>query len=243
MNTFPPPQDEAVSAEGRQMVWREGDRLRRYYRRLRIMLPILIALAFIVWGFTTCYIPSESMVPTLMAGDHTVAARMWLAYPFGGRPSRGDIILFKPPPELKSALMSDEAPGADPAIKIPPISLRRAEGELFIKRIVGLPNEVVWIKQGRVRINGVPLPTSVYPGRVVRSEENGYLYGAEPLKLGPTEYFVMGDNAEDSEDSRYWGPLDRKYMVARHLFVIYHEGDTGPNARKAEAIKRKQSGP
>lgn len=194
-----------------------------YLRRLRLMLPFLILLAFLAWAFTTNYIPSTSMVPTLQPGDHILTLRAWLAYPQGRMPSRGDIVTFIPPEE---ALLVD-----GPVPQRPPIG----RGEVWIKRVVGLPNETVWVGEGRVFINGSPIPTSVYPGHPNLFFWQYPFASVSPMRLKGDELFVVGDNADDSDDSRSWGPLKRKYIVGRFVRVLFREGPRGPNRKRAES--------
>lgn len=114
-------------------------------------------------------IPSESMEPTIMTGDRIIGNR--LAYKTGHIPQRGDIIIF-PYPD-------------DPS-------------KLYIKRIVGLPGEIVTISEGKVYINNSdePLDDSFAP------EEPIGFFG--PFYVPGDSYFVMGDNRNNSWDSRFW---------------------------------------
>ncbi len=84
------------------------------------------------------------------------------------------------------------------------------DDNLCVKRIVGLPEEQLQIKQGRVYINGRPLPESY----LTQGLETWPLqYGARPLTLGKDRFFVLGDNRENSLDSRSYGALDRKNVL------------------------------
>jgi signal peptidase I len=195
---------------------------RQYLRRLRIILPFLLLLAFLSWAFTTNYIPSESMVPTLRPGDHILTMRAWLAYPNGRIPARGDIITFLPP---ESALQTEGPPQPKPAL---------SRGEVWIKRVVGLPNEVIWIGEGRVFINGSPVPDDIYPGHPNLMYFQYPYASLMPLKLKSDELFVLGDNPDDSDDSRSWGPLKRELVVGRFVRVLFREGPRGPNQRRAD---------
>lgn len=87
----------------------------------------------------------------------------------------------------------------------------------FIKRIIGLPGETVIVKGETVTIintenpQGFKLDQSYVVHKSTQDVEK---------KLGETEYFVMGDNRKDSFDSRYWGPLDKKYILGRPIIQL-----------------------
>jgi signal peptidase I len=79
--------------------------------------------------------------------------------------------------------------------------------EMLVKRIVGLPGEVVEIREGIVLIDGERLPEP-FP------HDPSYQTMA-PMRLGPLQYFVLGDNRDNSNDSRAFGPVDRTSIVGR----------------------------
>ncbi len=181
-----------------------------------IVMVVLLIRAFVAQAYN---IPSGSMKPTLLVGDFILVNK--LVYRFS-EPQRGDIVVFKYP--------------IDPNID-------------FIKRIVALPGEEVEVRNNQVFINGKPLPLI----EVGRGEENGVrkvIYeeilpeGIKhkvqfyedfpfskrdfgPVVVPPNHYFVMGDNRDNSEDSRYWGFLPRENIVGK-AFVIYFSGDVPP---------------
>ena len=134
------------------------------------MIIFVVVVVLVVNNFLliNAKIPSESMEQTIMTGDRVFGNR--LAYVFGD-PERYDIIIFKYPDNEK---------------------------ELFIKRIIGMPGEIVEIKDGKVYINGSkePLKDSFTPETPVGD------YG--PYTVPENSYFVLGDNRNYSKDSRFW---------------------------------------
>jgi len=181
-----------------------------------IVMIVLLIRTFVAQAYN---IPSGSMKPTLLVGDFILVNK--LVYRFS-EPQRGDIVVFKYP--------------IDPNID-------------FIKRIIALPGEEVEVRNNQVFINGKPFPLI----EVGRGEENGVrkiIYqevlpeGTKqkvqfyedfpfskrdfgPVVVPPNHYFVMGDNRDNSEDSRYWGFLPRENIVGK-AFVIYFSGDVPP---------------
>lgn len=133
------------------------------------VLVAAIFCAFIINHFilSNNVVPTGSMSPTIKVDTRLFGNR--LAYKFGD-PERGDIIVFKYPVD---------------------------EEQLFIKRIIGLPNETVEIKDGSVYINGEVLDESEYLSTEMLGE-----FG--PYQVPEDCYFVMGDNRNQSSDSRMW---------------------------------------
>ncbi|HEX7381320.1 MAG TPA: signal peptidase I [Nevskiaceae bacterium] len=185
-----------------------------------VILFVFVVRSFVVEPFR---IPSGSMYPTLHIGDFILVNR-WdygLRCPVGecrlvgdGTPHRGDVIVFK-------------FPGNGPD-----------KGEDFIKRVIGLPGDHIRYVDKRLWINGKEVPERpdgfyVTPngGDYERFEETigGVTHGilinpnVPPQDFSytvpPDSYFVMGDNRDNSYDSRYWGPVPDKDLKGRAFFI------------------------
>ena len=170
-----------------------------------IVVAVLLALvirAFVVQAFT---IPSGSMMDTLLVGDYILVNKFLYGpeIPFtdahlpGVRsPSRGDIIVFKYPND---------------------------ETRDFIKRIIAVGGETVQVKDNRAYVDGKALDEPyVRPGSVSTTPAGhcGYLYGCDPIVVPPGAFFVMGDNRDNSQDSRYWGFVKAEKIRGK-AFLIY----------------------
>jgi signal peptidase I len=104
-----------------------------------------------------------------------------------------------------------------------------------VKRVIGLPGETLTLRDKKVYIGGKPLdepyvihddPT-VYPARWQLPEPYRSRDSAGPFRIGPDEYFAMGDNRDHSHDSRFWGPVPRS-MIKGRAFMVYWSFDAAP---------------
>lgn len=85
----------------------------------------------------------------------------------------------------------------------------------YIKRVIGLPGDVVEIDNGSVIVNGQTLQESYVP------EEYRDRQSLSPTTVPPDGYFVLGDHRSSSNDSRAWGTVDRKYIYGKAVFVYW----------------------
>lgn len=137
------------------------------------------------------YIPSDSMVPTLNIGDRLVIEKV--SYRLK-EPTNGDIIVFEPPDILqKQGYSKDQA---------------------FIKRIIGLPGQTIDIKNGLVFIGDRPLEEDYI------AELPDYFWQG-PVTIPEDQYFVMGDNRNNSNDSHIWGFLPKENIIGRAVFRFW----------------------
>ncbi len=160
-----------------------------------IAIGALIAFLLCRFVIINAVVPTGSMIPAIQLEDRLIGLR--LTYYFSD-PKRGDVAIFKTP---------------DP----------QHLNDLYVKRVIGLPGETVQIKAGEVWITTVD-------GDTFRLEESSYLnevpdadsaVNNATYTLGDDEYFMMGDNRNHSDDSRYWGSVERKKILAKAVFKYY----------------------
>jgi signal peptidase I len=170
-----------------------------------IVFALVIALfirTFIVQAFK---IPSSSMVPTLEVGDHILVWKFiyGIKIPFVDKklmvrsPDRGDTVVFLYPKDRSKD---------------------------FIKRVIGLPGEKIQIIGKKILINDRPIKDlwGYYVRDYGDAESIGDNYG--PIIVPPNSLFVMGDNRDNSQDSRFWGFVDIN-SVKGEAFIIYFSWD------------------
>ena len=181
-------------------LWRE------YGEALFVALILaLVIRTFVVQAFK---IPSESMVKTLLVGDHLLASKFsyGIKIPFthtyiykGEDPVKGDIIIFEYP--------------NDPSVD-------------YIKRIVGTPGDTIEVRNKQLFRNGEPVKESYIrftePDRIQPVRDN---FG--PITVPESKYFVMGDNRDNSMDSRFWGFVDRSAIRAKAWRIYWSWGGLG----------------
>ena len=95
-------------------------------------------------------------------------------------------------------------------------------GRTLVKRVVGLPGETIEIRTGSLLVDGRPLLEAEHRGKLPATVELG------PVRLGGSAYFVLGDNRIDSEDSRIWGPLERRLILGRAAVAYWPLFAAGP---------------
>ena len=214
LDPYTPPR-VVPSRAARHAKGRGGRRVARqrkpFWRELPVLLLIAVLLALLVKGFVlqAFYIPSKSMEPTLKVGDRVLVNR--LAYR-AGQPQHGQIVVFirpdpnaAPPQGPLAVVQRAVASGLGNA---PPGS------EDLIKRVIGVPGDVVAARNGRLLRNGqVVAEPYLAKGTVTQS------FG--PVRVPPDHLWVMGDNRENSADSRRFGPIPEGDLVGRAVVLVW----------------------
>ena len=152
------------------------------------ILILIMMVGFIIYLFilTIFIVSGPSMEPNFQDKNLLLINRT--SYWFS-EPQRGDVVVFYFPGEEKSK---------------------------YIKRIIGLPGELVEIKEGYYYINGQKLTESYLPQPVTQT----LIPDHYKWQVGENEYFVSGDNRENSNDSRVWGPLPRKEIIGKAFYRL-----------------------
>jgi signal peptidase I len=167
----------------------------------------VLVKGFLVQAF---FIPSRSMEPTLDVGDRVVVNR--LAYKIG-EPAHGDVVVFLRP------VGSGEAQRGGPLSWVRRAVAQGLGGtppgsEDLIKRVVGVPGDRLEGKDGQLWRNGHRVSEPYLAG-------NGYTSAFPRVRIKPGHYWVMGDNREDSADSRVFGQISRSALVGRAVVTVW----------------------
>jgi signal peptidase I len=184
---------------------------RRFYAELPFLLIAALALTVLVKGFLiqAFFIPSRSMEPTLDVGDRVVVNR--LAYRLG-EPAHGQVVVFLRPTGV------DAAPAAGPISWVRRAVAQGLGGtppgsEDLIKRVVGLPGDVLEGRDGHLWRNGHQVDEPYLRPNTFTSDFK--------VRVEPDKYWVMGDNREDSADSRVFGQIRRSALVGRAVLTVW----------------------
>lgn len=183
-----------------------------------IAMAVALSLkAVLIQPFT---IPSGSMEDTLLVGDYILVNKFEYGYSFLNKtsrflefekPKRKDIVVFVFP----------EDPSKD-----------------FIKRCMGTPGDVLELRNAELYINGEkqtePYVKHIMTPMMALAQDgpDSVKVNFGPVTIQPGHYFMMGDNRDNSYDSRYWGQLDEKMIKGKAWFVYWHSNDFIPDFRR-----------
>ncbi len=186
------------------------------------LLAIVVAavgLAFVVEAFLVkpYRIPSASMEPTLAIGQRILVNRLGAG---SEKLNIGQIVVFHPPATYAQGCR-DQAEGEDNAgqtgARACDVAGQRASSLTFVKRVVGLPGDRISIRGGHVIRNGVR-----ERDRYIRSCGSQAICNfSGTITIPHGEYFMMGDNRGESDDSRFWGPIRSSWIIGQVFFTYW----------------------
>jgi signal peptidase I len=197
---------ERQKEAGKVVRRREQKPLWREYLETAI-IALVAAVLLRIFVVSAYRVNSASMEDTLLEGDYIFVNK--LAYKYGGSPESGDIIVFKYPNNPKKE---------------------------FIKRIVALPGQTVQIADKVVYVDGqvaeIPLHSKNIDKKIIPADLS-FRDNFGPYTVPPDNYFVLGDNRDDSRDSRFWGPVPEENIIGKAVFV-YWSWEPDPDAPRWE---------
>ena len=180
-----------------------------------VALALGLALAIQAWLIKPYQIPSESMEPTLDVGQRVLVNRFLYHL---NDPSLGDIVVFHPP---AGADNGTECGAPHSPRQSCPRPTQAESSQNFIKRIVAGPGDTLSVRNGHPVVNGVEKDEESYI-KPCGSASSCNL--PKPIKIPPGYYFMMGDNRGESDDSRFWGPVPRDWIIGK-AFATYWPPD------------------
>jgi signal peptidase I len=204
-----PPSADAAPIEPVPPEEQESGKRRSFWRELPLLILVALVIAVVIKTFViqAFWIPSSSMENTLQINDRVLVNK--LAFDIGDI-NRGDVIVFDDPRGVQERESVVQAVLRNLAESVG-VSTPKSE---FIKRVIGLPGETVEVRDGAVHINGEPLAESYLHPRTSMPD-----FGPETVP--PGMYFVMGDNRNSSQDSRFFGPIDGDAIVGEAFVVLW----------------------
>jgi signal peptidase I len=179
-----------------------------------VIVALAIGLALGIQAFLVkpYQIPSESMEPTLDVGQRVLVNRIFTR--LGDDPDRGDVVVFHPP----AGADNNQCGAPHKNGQACPLPTPEEGDTNFIKRVVGLPGDTLAIKDGIPIVNGEP-----YQGdfEIRACRGLGDCDFPKPITIPPDHYFMMGDNRGASDDSRFWGPVPRDWIIGQAFFTYW----------------------
>lgn len=156
-----------------------------------ILIAASVFLVIYIFLFRPFEVNGQSMFPNFHDREYVLTNLITLRF---GAPVRGDVIVFKAPPD----------PDKD-----------------FIKRVIGIPGDTVSVKDGGVFVNGQLYDESGYLTSEVKTYGGAFLKEGDTVTVPSGEYFVMGDNRPYSSDSREWGFVPTSNVIGKSFLVYW----------------------
>ena len=174
----------------------------------------LLIQAFVVKPYR---IPSGSMEPTLKIGQRILVDRIATNFT---SPHIGDIVVFHPPSNYQQGCAdpgAGESQDGQDSARACDAPWRQASSQTFVKRVVGVPGDRLSIVNGHVIRNGVREKDSY----IAPCGSSGSCTFPATITVPRGDYFMMGDNRGESDDSRFWGPVPKSWIIGQAFFTYW----------------------
>ena len=196
----------------------EPERHRSFLRELPVLIVVAFVVALLIKSFVlqAFYIPSASMEPTLIEGDRVLVEK--LSYRFSG-PDRGDVVVFEKDLVVPTAVPEDESVWEGVVDSFRGLfGFPTGTEQDFIKRVMAVGGDKIEGRDGKVYVNDELV------------DEPYLMEGQQTSPFGPAEIpegmiFVMGDNRNNSDDSRNFGPIEADAVVGHAFLLIWPPND------------------
>jgi len=192
---------------------------------LVMIVVVAVGLALLIQAFVIkpYKIPSASMEPTLHIGQRILVNRIGMDF---SSPGVGDIVVFHPPANYTGCTDPSEGPNAagSPNARACDVQQLHESDQTFVKRVVGVGGDHLRIINGHVIRNG-------------KREQDPYIIRCDGVAIcnfpgtiivPKGDYYMMGDNRPDSEDSRFWGPVPESWIIGEAFFTYWPPDRIGP---------------
>ena len=193
---------------------------------LVVIVAAALGLALAIQAFLVkpYRIPSGSMEPTLSIGQRILVDR--IANNFSS-PNVGDIVVFHPPAAYGQGCENpnegQNTEGRDGG-RACAVAWGKASSQTFVKRVVGVPGDRISIRDGHVFRDGVKEKDSY----IAPCNASGSCNFPTTVTIPRGDYFMMGDNRGASDDSRFWGPIPKGWIIGQAFFTYWPPNRFGP---------------
>jgi signal peptidase I len=186
---------------------------------LVVVVAAALGLALAIQAFIVkpYRIPSGSMEPTLAIGQRILVNRIGDDFT---SPHVGEIVVFHPPANYEDGCANgnqgQNQNGQDSA-EACDVAWKQRSSQTFVKRVVGVPGDRISIRNGHVIRNGVQEKDAY----ITPCGDSGSCDFSGTITIPRGDYFMMGDNRGESDDSRFWGPVPRSWIIGQAFFTYW----------------------
>ena len=185
-----------------------------------VVTALILALGIQAFLIKPYRIPSGSMLPTVRVNQRVLVDRIGMDF---SSVHVGDIVVVHPPKNYDAGCTNPnqgQDSGGQDAPAACSVPWKQPSSQTFIKRVVGLPGDHLSIVNGHVYRNGKRESDSY----IVPCDGDSSCDFPQTITVPPGDYYMMGDNRPDSEDSRFWGPVPRSWIIGK-AFLTYWPPD------------------